>query len=64
MDPNKTSIERAFEFARSGECKTVGEIKRRLKSEGYDPHLVHGKSLYAQLKAVIAAALGDSDAQH
>ncbi|WP_029417511.1 hypothetical protein [Brevundimonas bacteroides] len=31
-----TTIERAYELARSGACRTVGDIKVRLQAEGYE----------------------------
>lgn len=31
-----TTIERAYELARSGACRTVGDIKARLQAEGYE----------------------------
>lgn len=30
-----TTIERAYQLAESGECGSVGDIKRRLNAEGY-----------------------------
>jgi hypothetical protein len=35
VDPNVTTLERAFQLARSGQCSTVDDIKQRLKAEGY-----------------------------
>jgi len=35
MQPNTNAIERAFELAKSGQCTSVVEIKRRLRAEGY-----------------------------
>lgn len=31
-----TTLERAFELARSGECASLNEIKHRLEAERYD----------------------------
>jgi hypothetical protein len=31
-----TTLERAYELAQSGTCRTVGEIKLALSNEGYD----------------------------
>jgi hypothetical protein len=56
MDPNKTTIERAFELARSGECKSINEIRRQLKIEGYDEGVIEGRSLLMQLRTLIAEA--------
>ena len=56
MDPNKTTIERAFELARSGECKIIHEIRRQLKVEGYDESVIEGRSLLIQLRTLMADA--------
>jgi hypothetical protein len=56
MDPNKTTIERAFELAHSGECKTMNDIRSRLKAEGYHPDLIEGRSLVIQLRTIMADA--------
>ncbi|MDP2764873.1 MAG: hypothetical protein Q8O54_08560 [Brevundimonas sp.] len=31
-----TTLERAYELARGGGCRTVGEIKQALQSEGFE----------------------------
>ena len=31
-----TTLERAYQLAESGACRTVGEVKQALQSEGYD----------------------------
>ena len=31
-----TTIERAYQLAESGACRTVGDVKSALKTEGYD----------------------------
>jgi hypothetical protein len=56
MDPNVTTIERAFQLAASGRFATVGEIKLRLHREGYDYEVVEGPLLYQQLKTAIEKA--------
>lgn len=50
-----TTIERAFELARSGNCKSVQEIRLRLKAEGYSGVADHlqGVSIRRQLNALI-----------
>ena len=53
-DPSQTSLERAFELARSGSCATIEEIKQKLKAELYDQHMIEGRSLRSQLRALIA----------
>lgn len=54
----RTTIERAFEVASSGECRTLDELKRRLRREqleAVDFHLA-GKSIKAQLNALMTSA--------
>jgi len=50
---NVTPLERAFELARSGLCKTTADIQLRLKAEGYPADRVIGPTLMKQLRAVI-----------
>ena len=48
---NISTLERAFELARSGDCRVVDDIRKRLKSERYsqvDEHL-SGPSIKRQL---------------
>ena len=47
-----TTLERAYELARSGRCRTVGEIKQALASEGYDriQDSLYGPTLTAALR--------------
>ncbi|TPK70285.1 hypothetical protein FJ930_18340 [Mesorhizobium sp. B2-4-15] len=56
MDPNKTTLERAFELARSGKCNNLPSLRQLLKSEGYDLRQLEGKALLNQLQALITAA--------
>jgi hypothetical protein len=56
MDPHKSAVERAFDLARSGTCKTVNEIKQKLRDEGYDDNMITGRTLRIQLRTLIAAA--------
>jgi hypothetical protein len=53
-----TTIERAFELARSGECRTLPELKHRLRRErleSVDSHLA-GKLTRTQLTELMARA--------
>ena len=56
----QTTIERAFELARSGECSSVNDLRQRLRREGYDAvHLhLHGSSINRQLIELMHAAKG------
>ncbi len=56
MQLNQTMLERAFELAKSGEYSTVNIIKGKLKAEGYPLDEVDGKSLTAQLRALMKDA--------
>ncbi|HEV7277170.1 MAG TPA: hypothetical protein VGN80_12860 [Devosiaceae bacterium] len=60
MDQNKTSLERAFDLARSGDCRSVTEIRTRLKSEGYNESDITGGALLKQLRALIEARASES----
>ena len=55
MTKDLTSIERAFELARSGKCRSFSEIKAALKAEGYDTATITGGTLSKQLRQLIAA---------
>jgi hypothetical protein len=57
MDPRTTELERAFQLAKSGECRSVDEIRKKLSSEGYYATQVTGKGLLKQLQGIIAAEL-------
>jgi hypothetical protein len=46
MDVNVTALERAFDLAKSGECRTVGDIRSRLKQEGYSDAQIIGRQLH------------------
>jgi hypothetical protein len=68
----KTTVERAFELARSGSCKSVSEIKRRLTTERYEnvgSHLAGGsigrqlKGLLDARKLIAATRLDDAEAE-
>lgn len=53
MSSNRpTTIERAYELARSGACRTVGDLKQRLSAEGYDriQDALYGPTLTAALR--------------
>lgn len=56
MDHTVSPLERAFQLAKSGECASVSDIKRRLSSEGYSAAQVTGRVLSKQLDALIKAA--------
>ncbi len=47
-----TTLERAYELAREGRCRTVGDIKQALSAEGYDriQDALYGPSLTSDLR--------------
>lgn len=47
-----TTLERAYELARGGGCRTVGDIKTALQSEGFEriQDSLYGPSLTAALR--------------
>ena len=49
-------MERAFELARSGQCRGVHEIRQRLHAEGLDPRQIEGAGLLKQLRRITAEA--------
>jgi hypothetical protein len=53
-------IERAFQLARSGECRTLGEIHQRLRREQYSQTSEHlsGRLIKAQLSKLMEQARG------
>jgi hypothetical protein len=56
VDVNVTALERAFDLAKSGECRTVRDIRFRLKRDGYAVEQIVGRQLQNQLVALMAAA--------
>jgi hypothetical protein len=52
-----TTLERAFELAKSGKCGSVDDIRRTLISEGYAIAQLQGPLLRRQLRNHIVDAL-------
>ena len=59
-----TTLERAYDLARSGSCRTVGDIKSRLQAEGYEgvKDRLYGASLTAALRRLCAENYVSPDA--
>jgi chromosome segregation and condensation protein ScpB len=59
MNNGQSTLERAFELARSGTCRTIDDIRRQLSKEGFE--LVHahvsGGMITKQLKAAMTQRL-------
>ena len=51
-----TPIEKAFELARSGKCRSVSDVNRRLRSEKFDAVYTDGAALKKQLLHLIQEA--------
>jgi hypothetical protein len=51
-----TALERAFDIAKSGECESVQEIKKKLKAEGFSLEQITGPTLSRQLLELLKAA--------
>ena len=51
-------LERAYELARSGECASVGDVRRRLKAEGYSgiQRSIQGPVLLKHLASLCTAS--------
>ena len=56
MEPNVSTLERAFHLAGTGLFSTVTEIKLRLAREGYRHELVEGPELIKQLTSAMTEA--------
>ena len=52
-----TTIERAYELAKSGTCRTVGDIKAKLQAEGHErvQDRLYGGSLTSALRKLCVA---------
>ena len=55
---DQTTIERAFELARSGSCASVNDIRQKLKAERFDQVEAHlaGPAISRQLRELCAEA--------
>lgn len=52
MSFRPTTIERAYQLAEGGDCRTVGDIKQRLQAEGHErvQENLYGASLTGALR--------------
>jgi len=46
-------MERAFQIARSGNCRHVSDLKEQLRREGLDSYQLEGPMLLRQLRELI-----------
>lgn len=58
MSGRPSTLERAFELARSGEYASASEIRRQLKAEGYQDadKQLYGQSIVSQLRKICIEA--------
>ena len=56
MSLPQTTLERAFDLARSGDYASVSEIRTKLKSEGYSLSQLEGPTLLRQLRELCTAS--------
>ncbi len=58
MNNRPTTLERAFQLARSGDYSTISDIRRQLKLEGFSdaPSQISGPSMLKQLRKLCEAA--------
>ena len=52
------TVERAYQLAKSGECNGIGQIRERLRAEGYGraDSQISGQTFRSQLKKLCDAA--------
>ncbi|MET4683280.1 hypothetical protein [Brevundimonas faecalis] len=57
MIDRPTTLERAYQLAESGACRTVGEVKQALAQEGYDRvrDALYGGSITSALRKLCQA---------
>ena len=60
MEPNVSTLERAFQLAATGLFSTVTEIKLKLAREGYRHELIEGPELTKQLLVAMTKAAARS----
>lgn len=56
----QTTLERAFELARTGKCRTVTEVRLKLRSEGFDVDQITGPQLLKQINRILGASQPDA----
>lgn len=56
MDHRKTTLERAFELAESGDYASFADVRTKIKIEGYVIHQMEGDALRKQINRIIRGA--------
>jgi hypothetical protein len=49
----KTTLERAFELAKSGKVASISELRQQLHAERYDTSQINGPALGRQLRGMM-----------
>jgi hypothetical protein len=60
MDHRMTTLERAFQLARSGRVSTIADIIGSLKRAGYSTDQIEGRTLKRQLANLIRVARAET----
>jgi len=62
MSNHQTTIERAYELARSGQCAGVSDIKKKLQSEGFSDIAgqLFGPAINGDLRKLCVAAKAET----
>jgi hypothetical protein len=60
-----TILERAFDLAGSGSCRTISDLEKQLKREGYSQVAAHlsGLSIRRQLRSLLAGSHAPTPAE-
>jgi hypothetical protein len=63
INSRSSTVERAYELARSGQFRTVSEIKIRVRAEGYYDAVaqLEGRTIGADLRRLLAAARASAE---
>ena len=56
MTDRITTLERAFELARSGDCASISQVREKLAAEGYSLQQLTGPTLLKQLRTLCTAS--------
>ena len=64
MDNRPTALERAFQLAKSGQPKSIDDIRRQLAKEHYSSGQITGGALKKQLLALIQEAQALNPSAH
>lgn len=63
MTDRITTLERAFELAKSGDCASISDVREKLAAEGYSLQQLTGPTLLKQLRTLCTASQQTSEAE-